>query len=110
MHNEHLMGLPAAAGLARGRVRLVNGRAPDVEKGDILVLHAVDPGMIPAIERAGALLLDAAQVQTSGVIVAREFKIPAVLMRDPHARLAEGDVVEVDGHAGTVRVLELSAR
>ena len=42
-----------------------------------------------------------------GAVVAREYRIPAVLgVKDVFDRLTDGQLVEVDGTAGTIRLLE----
>jgi pyruvate,water dikinase len=99
-----LRGLGASAGIATGRVRVL--RAPDpsaMEDGDVLVVEFADPGWTPLFPRAAALVMEVGGLMCHAAVVARELGVPAVF-GVPRAteRLQDGQVVQVDGDAGTV--------
>jgi phosphohistidine swiveling domain-containing protein len=77
-----------------------------VEKGDVLVAYTTDPGWTPLFVNAAAVVLEVGGVLQHGAVVAREFGKPCVVGIDRVVeRLSDGEVVEVDGTAGTVRSL-----
>jgi pyruvate,water dikinase len=54
-----------------------------------------------------ALLIEKGSVLSHSAIVAREMGIPTVVgIENLINRIKDGDMVEVDGGAGTVRILE----
>ena len=55
---------------------------------------------------AGGLVVERGSLLSHAAIVARELGLPAVIaLPDATTRLVDGDLVEIDGTAGTVRVL-----
>ncbi len=100
-------GLGASPGRVVGRVRVVRG--PDewgsIEPGEVLVAPAVTPAWTLLFGRVSAVVTDTGSILAHASLVAREFGIPAVLgAGDATARLRDGQVVEVDGAAGTVTI------
>lgn len=99
-------GTPASRGRGTGRVRvaLPGPDPPDVERGDILVARNAGPDWTPIFPLLGGLVLDAGAVFQHAALVAREYGIPAVLMTTSATSvLRDGQIVTVDGSAGTVR-------
>lgn len=103
-----ITGLSAAPGLARGRARVItDARGARIEPGEILVAPTTDPGWTPLFLTAAGLVTETGSPVAHGPTVAREYGIPAVIcVRDATSRLSTGAMIEVDGHAGTIRVLE----
>ncbi|UXY13654.1 PEP-utilizing enzyme [Chitiniphilus purpureus] len=108
---EHWHGIAVGSGCARGRVRIVRepsaglGMAP----GEVLVAPSTDPGWTPLFVKAGALIMETGGYLSHGAIVAREFGIPAVVnLPGILAQLRDGDEVEVDGRAGTVKRIHVA--
>ena len=105
---DELSGIAASAGRARGPVRVVVDPADPrgLEPGEVLVAPITDPAWTPLFLAAVAVVVDTGALQSHAAIVARELGIPAVVSVE-HAtvRLADGDVVEVDGDRGLVRVV-----
>lgn len=99
-----LLGTPASAGTATGRVRVVRDPiGARIEPGEILVAPSTDPGWTPLFMTAGAVVMEMGGVISHGAVVAREYGIPAVVgVPDATTRLRTGQVVTVDGAAGTV--------
>ena len=100
-----LQGLGISPGRVRGRVRILR-RLSDgqrIQAGEILVARAVDPGWTPLFVMAAGLILEMGSVLSHGAVVAREYKIPAVVNIDGvMRRLRDGDEVTVDGTRGVV--------
>jgi phosphohistidine swiveling domain-containing protein len=101
---DYLAGTPASAGTATGKVRVVmDPVGAHLEPGEILVAPSTDPGWTPLFMTAGALVMEMGGVISHGAVVAREYGIPAVVgVTDATTRLHDGQIITVDGAAGTV--------
>ncbi|MFF0988316.1 PEP/pyruvate-binding domain-containing protein [Kocuria nitroreducens] len=101
-----LHGAPASAGTATGTARVVlDPAAAHLEPGEVLVAPSTDPGWTPLFLTAAALVMEMGGPISHGAVVAREYGIPAVVgVPEATLRIATGDVVTVDGAAGTVVV------
>jgi pyruvate,water dikinase len=103
-----LIGQGASPGRATGRVRIVNSVADfdAFEPGEVLVARATAPAWTPLFERAAAVVTDGGTLAAHASLVAREYGIPAVVgTGDATRRLKTGQLVTVDGTAGTVEIL-----
>jgi rifampicin phosphotransferase len=102
---EALVGQPASAGRATGPVCIVRGPedfAPFPE-GGVLVAKVTAPAWTPLFTRAAAVVTDSGTLAAHASLVAREYGIPAVVgTGDATLRLNPGQLVTVDGSAGTV--------
>ena len=103
-----LVGAAAAPGVATGRARVVlDPTDAHVEPGEILVAPTTDPGWTPLFMTIGGLVTETGSPMAHGPTVAREYGIPAVIcVRDATHRIRTGQVVSIDGAAGTVLVEE----
>jgi pyruvate,water dikinase len=101
-----LVGMAAAPGTATGPARVILDPAgAHVEPGEILVAPTTDPGWTPLFMTAGGLVTETGAAMAHGPTVAREYGIPAVIcVRDATQLIATGDVITIDGAAGTVTV------
>jgi phosphohistidine swiveling domain-containing protein len=99
----------AAPGRVTGRVRLVRDPlTAKLDAGDIIVAEHTDPSWIMILPLAGGLVVERGSLLSHAAIVARELGIPGVVAATGAlAWLREGEMVEVDGGAGTVRRLEV---
>ena len=100
-----ILGHPASAGRATGPVRIIAG--PDdfqaFAAGEILVAKATSPAWTPLFARAAAVVTDGGTLAAHASLVAREYGIPAVVgTSDATSRLHNGQMITVDGNAGTV--------
>ncbi|MEU8570669.1 PEP/pyruvate-binding domain-containing protein [Streptomyces pathocidini] len=107
-HGAGLTGMGAASGRATGRARVVRDPArATLEPGEILVAPTTDPGWTPLFLTAGGLVTETGAVMAHGPTVAREYGIPAVIcLPDATERIRTGQLITVDGAAGTVTVEE----
>ena len=98
-------GTPASPGQATGRVVVAveTSVPPDVAPGDILVARDAGPAWTPIFPLLAAVVLDEGAVYQHAALVAREYGIPCVVgARTAMATLTDGQLVTVDGTAGTV--------
>lgn len=103
-----LRGVPGAAGVVEGTVRVVTTPAEGERllPGEILVASVTNVGWTPLFPRAAAVVTDIGASLSHAAIVARELGVPAVVgCGDATARLSSGDRVRVNGGEGTVEVL-----
>jgi phosphohistidine swiveling domain-containing protein len=101
-----IIGQPASPGRATGPVRIVR-RQEDFDAfqaGEVLVAQATTPAWTPLFARAVAVVTDGGTLAAHASLVAREYGIPAVVgTGDATGRLHDGQVVTVDGGAGTIQ-------
>jgi pyruvate,water dikinase len=80
--------------------------AGKLQPGDVLVAVATEPPWTPLFATAAAIVTDAGGVLSHSAVVAREYRIPAVVGTGTATiTFADGQLLEVDGDAGTVRVV-----
>jgi len=104
---DAILGHPASTGRATGPVRIVHG--PDdfatFTEGDVLVAKATAPAWTVLFARAAAVVTDGGSLAAHASLVAREYGIPAVVgTGDATQRLYDGQLVTVDGSAGSVAI------
>lgn len=102
-----LQGVPACAGVATGRARVIRdpAEAEELEPGEILVAPHTDPSWTPLFVSSEAVVVDVGAPMSHAAIVSRELGIPCVVScTDASTRIPNGTVITVDGSTGTVRV------
>ena len=104
-----LRGNAGSPGTVRGPAKVVRSlaEAGKLRPGDILVAETTAPPWTPLFATAAAVVTDVGGVLSHCAVVAREYRIPTVVGTG-HATeiIQDGQVIEVDGDAGLVRVLE----
>jgi pyruvate,water dikinase len=103
-----LHGQAGSPGKARGRVRLIRslGESHRLQPGDILVTTTTAPPWTPLFLTAAAVVTDAGGLLSHGAVVSREYRIPAVVGTGLATTLLhDGQLIEVDGDRGLVRLL-----
>lgn len=103
-----LKGTGACPGRVTGRVRVVlNPRGARLEPGEILVACQTDPGWVVLFPTAAGLLVERGSLLSHSAIVSRELRLPCIVgMPGITTTLKTGDLIEMDGALGTVRILE----
>ncbi|MCB9703286.1 MAG: phosphoenolpyruvate synthase [Myxococcales bacterium] len=103
-----LRGAAASTGVIRGVAHVVlDPREARLAPGEILVAPATDPGWTPLFLAASGLVMEMGGAMSHGAVVAREYGIPAVVgVADATSKIRSGQVIEVDGGNGIVRVIE----
>jgi phosphoenolpyruvate synthase/pyruvate phosphate dikinase len=76
--------------------------------GEVLVARITTPAWTPLFAMAAAVVTDVGGPLSHGSIVAREYGIPAVLgTGGATRRVRSGQVITVDGSAGTVTLSDI---
>ena len=107
---DTLHGVGVCGGRVRGRVRIVRPETiDDLQPGEILVAEVTDVGYTAAFCYAAAVVTELGGPMSHAAVVAREFGFPCVVDAQGATRsLPAGALVEVDGTAGEIRVLQLA--
>ncbi len=104
--SKKLIGVPTSQGYYTGPVRLVKGIADfnKVRDGDIIVVPFSDVGWTPLFARAGGVISESGGILSHSSIIAREYKIPAVVSVADAFCLTDDMVVTIDGYKGEIIV------
>jgi phosphohistidine swiveling domain-containing protein len=100
-----LRGIAAAPGRYTGPARVILGEDEfdKIEPGDVLVCPITSPVWSVLFPSVGALVTDTGGILSHPAIIAREYRIPAVVATgNATALLRDGQTVTVDGDAGEV--------
>ena len=103
-----LKGTGASAGVVTGpaRVILTSTEFERVQPGDVIVCPSSNPSWVPVFTIAGGLVTNTGGVLSHAAVVAREFGLPAVVgVAGATTTIVNGQLLEIDGTAGTVRIL-----
>lgn len=104
-----LVGAAGSPGHATGRARIVCNAYVDEppQPGEVLVAPITDPGWMPLFVGAVAVVAEMGGELSHTMIVARDLGIPGVVGAvGATTTIQTGDLIEVDGSAGIVRILE----
>jgi phosphoenolpyruvate synthase/pyruvate phosphate dikinase len=110
--DDELSGVPISPGIVQGRVKVLqSANQKKLLPGEILVARATDPGWTPLFINAKGIILEIGGALQHGAVVAREYGIPCVSgLDDATSILKDGQLVEVDGSNGIVRILETAEK
>jgi pyruvate,water dikinase len=103
-----LRGSPGSSGTVRGTARIIRSisEAGRIQAGDILVAETTAPPWTPLFATVAAVVTDTGGVLSHCAVVAREYAIPAVVGTGAATTvIADGQMIEVDGDAGIVRLV-----
>jgi pyruvate,water dikinase len=104
---NELAGTPVSSGTIVGPVKVL--KHPDekpILPGDILVTLATDPGWTTLFINAAGVLLETGGSLQHGASVAREMGKPCIVgIEDVTKIIKDGQVVEMDGRTGIIKIL-----
>jgi rifampicin phosphotransferase len=103
-----LRGNPGSPGVVRGRARVLRAlsEGDGLQEGDILVAETTAPPWTPLFATAAAVVTDTGGILSHCAVVAREYRIPAVVGTGAAtATIRSGQIIEVDGDTGVVKIL-----
>ena len=107
-----LTGEPIASGVVIGRAKVL--RSPYEKRllpGEILVTKATEPSWTPIFINAAGVVMEIGGPLQHGAIIAREYGIPCVsALIGAMEIIKDGDLLEVDGTNGIVKILEEAER
>ncbi|MFH1183844.1 MAG: PEP/pyruvate-binding domain-containing protein [Chloroflexota bacterium] len=101
-------GMGACAGKVTGPARVVHSTEDfgRVQPGDVLVCASPNPSWVALYAIVAGLVTDSGGVLSHAAVLAREFGVPAVVgTGDATRRLRDGELVEIDGATGRVRLV-----
>jgi phosphohistidine swiveling domain-containing protein len=102
-------GLASSAGTVRGVAKVVLDPQSSADECEdrILVARETDPGWLFLMMSAKALVVERGTLLSHTAITGRLLGIPTVVaVRNATSLIPDGALIEVDGSAGTVRLLE----
>jgi phosphohistidine swiveling domain-containing protein len=105
---DMVSGTSGSRGRASGTVKIhLSGvRSIVIPPGTVLVSGMTNPQMAPYLTNAVALITDEGGLTSHAAILSRELGIPSVIGTKCATQVfQDGDLVEVDGNTGTVRLL-----
>ncbi len=107
--SRQLQGIGASPGQVEGRIKVLRSlsNVGEIGRDLILVVPYTDSGWAPLLARAGGLIAEVGGRLSHGAIVAREYRIPAVMdVQNATNLLRDGQFVRIDGQRGTVEILD----
>ncbi len=101
---ESRKGLACCRGVVTAKVRVIEDpRVEALSPGEILVARHTDPGWIAVFANAAGVIAERGSLLSHSAIVAREMGVPCVVsLKGVTHWLKTGDIVRLDGGAGTV--------
>ena len=106
---QTMTGTAVSPGKYTGPVRVImhEGEFDKLQPGDVLVCPTTSPVWSVLFPSIGALVADTGAMLSHPAIIAREYQVPAVVaLGNATALLNDGQVVTVDGSAGTVAIID----
>ncbi len=109
LDSQQLTGIGTSPGQIEGSIKIVSSlqQATTIDRNSIIVVPYTDAGWSPLLARAGGLISEVGGRLSHGAIVAREYKIPAVMdIPDATQVLKDGQRVRINGHTGIIEILD----
>jgi len=106
---NELEGSTAVPGMVKGIAKIINLPEDMVKmnEGDVLVSHATNPNLVPAMKKAAAIVTDIGGVTCHAAIVSRELNIPCVIGTKIATKVfKDGDLIDVNANHGIVKKLK----
>jgi pyruvate,water dikinase len=101
-------GNAGSPGVVRGVAKVARSlaEADKIEPGDVLIAETTAPPWTPLFATVAAVVTDTGGILSHCAVVAREYGIPAVVgAAGATDAFSDGQLVEVDGNRGLVRVV-----
>jgi phosphohistidine swiveling domain-containing protein len=106
-----LIGYPASAGMASGKIKKISGPGENIPKGIVLALDVLDTDYsTESVKGVKAIVTQDGGVLSHAAIVARELGIPCVVgVEGIMEKVKDGNKVVVDGTNGVVYMNSISS-
>ena len=101
--------MAASRGTVTAKARVLAGpeEGDRLGPGEVLVCQMTTPAWTPLFSIAGAVVTETGAALSHPAIAAREYGIPCVVgARSAVSRIRDGQLIRVDGLAGTVELLD----
>ncbi len=100
-------GAALSGGIATGRlVTFEEIQTGTASVGCVVLISSLDAGKFPQLAAALAVIVERGGMLSHGAVLARQMKLPVVMLHDAGKLLNGATQVEVDGNVGQVRILE----
>lgn len=102
-----LKGIGCCPGVVKAKVRVVlNPNEVNDLNGDILVTSSTDPGWVTLFPSASGIIVERGSLLSHSAIVSREMGKPCIVgVTGLLQRLKTGDVIEMDGSSGFIKLI-----
>jgi pyruvate,water dikinase len=103
-----LRGNAGSPGKVKGTARVLRSASEGerLRRGDVIVAATTAPSWTPLFAAAAAVVTETGGILSHAAVVAREFAIPAVVgVAGAADAIKDGQMLEVDGDTGAVRIL-----
>jgi pyruvate,water dikinase len=110
---NEIKGSPGSSGIVEGRANVLKNveDLATMAEGEILVATTTSPSWAPAFVKIAGCVTDVGGPMCHAAIVCREYGLPTVVGTGKGTHLIKtGDLIRIDGDAGTVTILERAAR
>jgi phosphohistidine swiveling domain-containing protein len=103
---EGLSGIACSSGRMEAAAKVILDPQGDLDiRGEILVAPMTDPGWVFLMVASSGIVAERGSLLSHTAIIGRELGIPTVVgVKDATRRIRNGDRIEIDGEAGTVRL------
>ena len=105
--SNELSGIPTSKGFYIGPVKIVKG-INDIDKidhGDVIAIPYSDVSWTPLFSKARAVISESGGILSHASIVAREYKIPAIVSVEGATLLKDNMLIAVDAFKGKISIL-----
>ena len=106
-NGNSIKGIAASSGKYTGMVRVIlnENEFSRLQPGDVMVCPTTSPVWSILFPSVGALVTDSGGILSHPAIIAREYRVPAVVATGNATQLLkDGQIVTVSGEAGLVEV------
>ncbi|MBF0544637.1 MAG: hypothetical protein HQM08_09395 [Candidatus Riflebacteria bacterium] len=102
------VGNGIAPGVNTGTARIVKSPSDVANLGQkyVIICTSTDPGWTPLFVHARGLVVERGGMLSHGAIVARDFGIPAVVIKEATQKIQDGCEVKIDGNSGKVEIVK----
>ena len=105
---QKFRGIGTSSGEVEGTIAVISSlqQSDSIGRQTIIVVPYTDAGWSPLLARAGGLISEVGGRLSHGAIIAREYKIPAVMDVDNATKIfQDGQRVRLNGQTGIVEIL-----
>ena len=108
LSENEISGESVSSGIIKGKAVIMSKpNEKPINKNEILVTKASDPGWIITIMKCGGLILEVGGTLQHGALLCREFNKPCVVsITDAMKIIKDGDLLELDANNGIVKIIK----
>jgi len=106
--DSELEGIAVSQGIVRAEAIVIDNPSYDLDVlGKIIITEITDPGWVFLMSQAAGLISEKGSLLSHTAIVGREMGIPVVVsVEDVTKSIQSGDIIEMDGQRGTVKIIQ----